>query len=169
MSQKALVFLTGFTAVIAVAIVAYIIGNTLIKPQGTKQTTQPSPNQVNVIPSTPKATPTFTFAPTEPKSARVFSTTKPTPLPSGQTPKLTQNVRVQIVELRFVPNTVTISKGDLVTWTNKDTKAQKVVGKSWWTNELKPGESASQQFDAVGTYQYYSETTPSMTGSIIVK
>jgi 3',5'-cyclic-AMP phosphodiesterase len=79
---------------------------------------------------------------------------------------------VAIDNFSFSPNTVTLSVGGTVTWTNHD-NVQHVVSSA--DNQfkksplLKTGQSFSHTFAATGIYSYFCSIHPRMTGKIIVK
>ncbi len=77
---------------------------------------------------------------------------------------------VAIKNNAFDPKTVTIAKGDTVTWTNQDSYAHDVdldaLGKS---PNMKQGEIFSKTFDQAGTYNYDCDIHPFMKGTVIVK
>lgn len=81
-----------------------------------------------------------------------------------------KTVAVAIKNNAFDPNTVTIAKGDTVTWMNKDPYAHNVdleaMGKSI---DMKQGESYSMMFDKTGTYSYDCDIHPFMKGTVIVQ
>jgi len=58
-----------------------------------------------------------------------------------------------------------------VKWINMDTKPQTVTADdgSFDSGVLQRGQSFSFKFDELGTWTYHSETTPTMTGSVIVR
>ena len=79
---------------------------------------------------------------------------------------------VVIDNFSFSPQTFTLPAGATVTWTNRDnmphtvTSADNRFSKS---PALKPGQSFSNTFPAVGTYSYFCSIHPRMTGKIVVK
>ena len=79
---------------------------------------------------------------------------------------------VAIDKFSFSPNTVTVSVGATVTWTNHDnvphvvSSADNQFKKS---SLLKTSQSFSHTFATTGTYNYFCSIHPRMTGKIIVK
>src|SRR6266478_4166043 len=79
---------------------------------------------------------------------------------------------VAIDNFSFSPNTLTLSVGATVTWTNHDnvphvvSSADNQFKKS---TVLKTGQSFSHTFATTGTYSYFCSIHPRMTGKIIVK
>jgi len=77
----------------------------------------------------------------------------------------------------FIPNPVTISVGETVTWENTDTAAHTVTSGSPADGPdgvfdsslmMANGPSFSHTFDAAGTYPYHCMVHPWMTGSVVV-
>ncbi len=78
---------------------------------------------------------------------------------------------VAIENFDFTPATITVKKGTMVTWTNKDSVQHNVVGDDY--NKLNgkliaKGESFSFKFDEAGTYAYHCSPHPYMKGTVIV-
>lgn len=167
MDKKTLTYITGFTAVLALALAVYVFSGLFLKKTAAP-TPPPQAQDKEVV--FPKKTPSFTFSPQEPESARVFTT----PAPESQT-ETNQNqhppqlINIQITSSKFVPDTVEIQKGDVISWTNNDTRPHKIIGKSWRSGVIQPERVFSQQFDVSGNYQYYTEADPSITGTVTVK
>ena len=79
---------------------------------------------------------------------------------------------VAIDNFRFSPNTVTLSVGGTVTWTNHDNVPHVVSSADNQFKKsplLKTGQSFSHTFATAGTYSYFCSIHPRMTGKIIVK
>jgi plastocyanin len=71
----------------------------------------------------------------------------------------------------FQPNTITISKGTTIVWTNDDSVAHTIdsdVGHVD-SDDISPGASYSVFFDYPGIYRYHGGIYPSMKGTIIVR
>jgi len=78
----------------------------------------------------------------------------------------------RLIEMRdfaFSPQTVEIRVGDRVTWTNRDGVEHNATNGSFDTGLLAQGESASIRFTAPGTYAFFCQPHPSMTGTVIVR
>jgi len=77
---------------------------------------------------------------------------------------------VSILSTGFSPTSRTIATGDVIKWTNKDTKDHQVVANngSFASAVIKPGKSYSHIFNTAGTYRYHDALHPSLTGRIIV-
>lgn len=76
----------------------------------------------------------------------------------------------------FVPAQIQVTLGSIVTWTNQDTDTHSVVistvvvssSNSWISGLLYPGQSYSYTFPSRGTFHYYCQEHPGMTGTVIV-
>ena len=79
---------------------------------------------------------------------------------------------VTIDKFSFSPNTLTLSVGGTVTWTNHDNVPHVVSSADNQFKKsplLKTGQSFSHIFTTTGTYAYFCSIHPRMTGKIIVK
>jgi plastocyanin len=79
---------------------------------------------------------------------------------------------VAIDNFSFSPNTLTLSVGGTVTWTNHDNVPHVVSSADNQFKKsplLKTGQSFSHTFATTGTYSYFCSIHPRMTGKIIVK
>jgi plastocyanin len=79
---------------------------------------------------------------------------------------------VAIDHFSFSPNTLTLSVGATVTWTNHDNVPHVVSSADNQFKKsppLKTGQSFSHTFATRGTYSYFCSIHPRMTGKIIVK
>ncbi len=79
----------------------------------------------------------------------------------------------------FVPDTLTVSKGTTVTWTNKDSTLHTVVsgspeagnsgtGTEFDSSYLAAGKTFQHQFNIAGTFDYYCTLHPYMKGKVVV-
>ena len=78
---------------------------------------------------------------------------------------------VDMAQTRFLPDTLTITAGDTVTWTNRDSAMHNVVFLTGLgqTENFGLGQSSSLRFITVGTYKYMCALHgQSMSGSITV-
>jgi amicyanin len=81
-----------------------------------------------------------------------------------------KTVQVSMKSMAFQPKELTISAGDMVTWTNNDPMLHDVdLGNMGKSPEMRKGETFSKTFDKAGTYDYDCDIHPGMTGKIIVK
>lgn len=85
-------------------------------------------------------------------------------------PALAATQQVSMKNRAFVPQELTISQGDTVTWTNDDPMAHDVdLGTLGKSPNLQKGGTYSMTFDRAGTYDYVCNIHPGMTGKIMVK
>ncbi|MDQ7814370.1 MAG: cupredoxin domain-containing protein [Patescibacteria group bacterium] len=68
----------------------------------------------------------------------------------------------------FVPPSLTVKKGTLVTWTNTDSSLHRIVGNGWQSQDLKYQESYQRVFSTVGSFDYGCGIYPVMNGTINV-
>ena len=82
-----------------------------------------------------------------------------------------QSNAVDITGFAFSPETLTISVGDTVTWTNKESATHTATadGGEFDSGNLGNGDTFSHTFTAAGTYTYYCKIHTSMTATIIVE
>jgi plastocyanin len=71
----------------------------------------------------------------------------------------------------FSPRSMTISVGTTLVWTNNDVLAHTVKSSSgaFSSGSLSPNETFSFTFQSAGTYAYFCEIHPAMTGTVIVQ
>jgi predicted lipoprotein with Yx(FWY)xxD motif/plastocyanin len=77
---------------------------------------------------------------------------------------------VTIQDFAFGPQTLEITAGTTVTFTNNDSAAHTATADdgSWDTGTIDAGASATITFDTPGTYTYKCAFHPNMTGTIVV-
>jgi plastocyanin len=79
---------------------------------------------------------------------------------------------VTIEGFAFNPQTIEISSGDTVTWTNNDsaqhTVTQDPAGSGFASGNLSQGATFENTFDTPGTFAYFCEIHPNMTGTVVV-
>jgi plastocyanin len=77
----------------------------------------------------------------------------------------------------FVPDTLTVSKGTTVSWTNEDTTLHTVTsgsaesgnsGTEFDSSYLAAGKTFQHQFSTSGTFDYYCTLHPYMKGKVVV-
>lgn len=80
-------------------------------------------------------------------------------------------VDVNIVGFAFVPDTLIITVGQVVRWTNSDAAPHTSTSDSplWDSGNLNQGQSWSRQFDTPGAYPYHCSIHPTMEAVIIVQ
>ena len=86
---------------------------------------------------------------------------------SGDTPGANE---VFILDMAFLPNTITVAAGTTVTWTNKDATAHTVTSNTALFNSgsLATGKTFTFTFPAAGSYSYYCSIHPTMVGTVTV-
>jgi len=117
-------------------------------------------------------------------NAMVVSPTTPSSSSSGSTPPSTTSnpgsgtsltgmkYDVNIMNFAFSPQTLTITQGGTVIWTNSDSATHAIIsdsGSEINSGNLATGISYSHTFTTPGTYTYHCSIHPSMTGTIIVQ
>ncbi|NUP52746.1 MAG: cupredoxin family copper-binding protein [Catenulispora sp.] len=79
---------------------------------------------------------------------------------------------IQIVGFAFAPQSLTISVGDSITWTNQDEAPHTVTTTSGPQSISSPmlskGQSFTFSFTAPGTYSYYCAVHPDMRAQVVV-
>ncbi|MGW6935237.1 cupredoxin domain-containing protein [Lentzea sp. NPDC054927] len=76
--------------------------------------------------------------------------------------------RIPIAQYAYVPATMTVHVGDVVTWTNQDQAAHDVAGGTFRSPMLAQGQSWSFTFTQPGTFDYICSVHPDMRAQIIV-
>ncbi|MEK6840504.1 MAG: cupredoxin family copper-binding protein [Nanoarchaeota archaeon] len=83
-----------------------------------------------------------------------------------------QEYSVEIKGFAFSPSTLTIKKGDTVTWTNMDSTQHTVTsdsGNELDSSFLSVSQSYSHTFAQVGTFSYHCKPHPGMKAKIVVE
>jgi YVTN family beta-propeller protein len=77
---------------------------------------------------------------------------------------------VSIAGFAFGPQTISVTTGGSVTWSNDDGSPHTVTFKdgSADANKLSPGQKFTRVFDRAGTYEYFCSFHPYMTGRVVV-
>lgn len=79
---------------------------------------------------------------------------------------------VKINNFQFNPSTLTIKKGESVTWTNEDSVSHAIKGdslSSLSSDSFSKGQSYTFTFNEAGTFQYHCSIHSTMKGTIIVE
>ena len=94
-------------------------------------------------------------------------------------PKRTKRVRakaaatanVTISDFEFTPPTISISRGDTVTWTNDGPTPHSATAEdgSFDTEVFSEGQRRSVTFDEAGSFAYYCTPHPNMKGTVVVE
>jgi plastocyanin len=80
-------------------------------------------------------------------------------------------------EKNFVPDTLTVSKGTTVTWTNDDSTEHTVTsgsspggnsGAEFDSSPIPPGITFQHTFSTAGTFDYHCNIHPFMKGKVVV-
>ena len=84
---------------------------------------------------------------------------------------LAATVQVQIKGMNFHPDSITVTPGTTVVWTNDDAFGHTTTSDTrlWDSGVLKPGQSFSHTFDKPGNYPYHCAVHSFMTGAVTVK
>ena len=80
-------------------------------------------------------------------------------------------VNVSVENFKYVPDPITISVGDSITWTNEDPVGHTATAtdESFNTGLFFPDKIATITFDAAGTFPYFCATHPEMVGTVVVE
>ena len=149
--------------------------NTTVQQGGTTPTAPVETIQATPIP-TPSPTPTPTPMPTStptPSAAATTSTATPsTTITTTSTATPSATVAVAVVQnFEFSPATITISKGQTVTWTNMDSAPHTITSTTgvFDSGTLNQGQTFSYTFNNTGTFEYSCTVHPSIPhGKVIV-
>lgn len=78
---------------------------------------------------------------------------------------------VNIQSLSFSPATISVNKGDTVTWQNDNLTIHDVVADdgSFNSGQIAAGGTYKYTFDTVGSFSYHCAIHPFMTGTVVVK
>jgi plastocyanin len=78
---------------------------------------------------------------------------------------------VSIAGFAFSPQSITVTVGDTVTWTNSDSAAHTATAddNSFDTGSIANGGSDSVTFSTAGTFAYHCSIHSSMTGTVVVE
>ena len=84
---------------------------------------------------------------------------------------LAETHEVSIGDNFFDPETVTISRGDRVRWTNEGshTHRTKSIDGLWDSGFLDPGETYTRTFNNYGSFDYNDPQYPHATGTVVVE
>jgi plastocyanin len=93
------------------------------------------------------------------------------PTPSPAPPAGATNVSVAIANNLFTPASVTVTAGSTVTWSNGDTVTHTVTAddQSFASGLVNKATGWSHTFATPGTFTYFCEIHPEMTGTVIAK
>jgi plastocyanin len=103
------------------------------------------------------------------------------PITTMPTPELTKSVNDNIILIKkegFSPSTLTVKKGERVTWLNSDSTddpalynpTHRITIKGVFNSQLlSPGVSGSWIFSSTGVYSYSDMMHPDLQGTVIVE
>lgn len=82
-----------------------------------------------------------------------------------------KEVKVSIANLKYKPQTVEVSPGDTVVWTNDDDRGHTVVsdGGDFSSGEIGSGKHFRHEFKTAGEFSYHCDHHPRMSGRVVVK
>lgn len=78
---------------------------------------------------------------------------------------------VSILDDGYVPATVTVDRGDIVTWVNNGANLHTVTadeGTAMESGEMQRGGVFATKFDKAGRYPYHDDVNPKLTGVVVV-
>jgi plastocyanin len=80
-------------------------------------------------------------------------------------------IKISAHDFMFAPQSMTVSAGSTVTWTNLDEEPHTVVSDIglFRSGAMDTNESFSFKFDKPGTYHYTCSIHPRMVGTIVVQ
>jgi plastocyanin len=80
--------------------------------------------------------------------------------------------RIEIADLAFDPDTLTVAVGTTVTWVSADPDLPHTSTSDdelWASGTLNEGDEFPFTFEEAGTFAYFCEVHPAMTGTIVVE
>jgi plastocyanin len=82
----------------------------------------------------------------------------------------TSTVNATITNSGFTPNSISISAGSTVVWTNKDAAAHAVIadGGAFSSGAIAPDGQYSYMFPSAGSFAYHDSSNPNMVGMVNV-
>ncbi|MEK7664521.1 MAG: cupredoxin family copper-binding protein [Patescibacteria group bacterium] len=93
----------------------------------------------------------------------------PSKLPQDEASPNKETNAVVIKNFVFSPETLIITKGNTVNWTNQDSIPHIISGNGLQSGTLSKGQSFSFIFNSAGTFDYICSLHPYMKGQIIVQ
>jgi LPXTG-motif cell wall-anchored protein len=139
---------------------------------GTVTETPPTEGTPPTEPGTTEPTPPTTD-PTDPTDP---TTAPPATVPEQATtgaavPVAKADTAVTVADFSYTPESITISVGDSVTWTNQGEEVHDAVALdgSFNTGHIDPGSSGSATFSSAGSFRYVCSLHPTlMKGTVVV-
>jgi plastocyanin len=90
---------------------------------------------------------------------------------SATTTASSSSASVLIQNFAFMPKSLTVRVGTIVTWTNQDSTSHTVTsdsGSELNSAHIAPGQTYSHTFAQAGTFLYHCAIHPSMTATVVV-
>ncbi len=142
-----------------ILIFGLLVGAMLISGCVSTTPTTPTPT----VTETSAATMTETATTTETPTATMTETAVATATPATTVPS-TNMASVNISNFNFVPQTVAVTNGTTVTWTNGDTVAHTVTSVTgvFDSGPISPGATWSYTFNQTGSFEYSCTIHPSI-------
>jgi len=84
----------------------------------------------------------------------------------------TTNITIEIKNSAFIPNIITIKKGQTITWINKDKSTHTITsdsGTELSSRTLMENQTYEHKFQFDGTYEYHCEFHRTMKAKVIVE
>lgn len=75
---------------------------------------------------------------------------------------------VEIRQMAFVPEVLTVAPGDTVVWVNRDFLPHTSTSAAWDTKPLLEGKSGEMVAGTLGEISYHCQFHPTMVGRLIV-
>lgn len=90
-------------------------------------------------------------------------------LATAKAPPATDAVEVNIKNLTFIPEKVTIKVGQTVRWTNNDDRDYLLVARdqSFKSGEMRPKDKFERKFTEAGTVEYSCALHPRLLGTVV--
>lgn len=80
------------------------------------------------------------------------------------------DVKINISDFKFKPDTVTVKAGSSITWVNEDAAPHTATAKDGFdTGTLKKGDSKAVTVSKPGSFSYVCQFHAFMTGTVVVK
>jgi plastocyanin len=83
-----------------------------------------------------------------------------------------QEQTVEIADLAFAPEELTVAVGSEVTWVNRDPDLPHTATSDdevFDSGNLTEGDEFSHTFDEAGTFAYFCQVHPTMRGTVVVE
>jgi amicyanin len=99
-----------------------------------------------------------------------MSSAAPGPTSAAQAPAPVTGTAVKIENFAFVPATLTVKRGDTVTWTNHDEEPHTIAANdgSFHSPGMDANGTYSYTFTTPGTFDYICSIHPFMHGTVVV-